>query len=952
MKHFVCLLLATCLSVAAFATIPPTNGVVTTESGEPLPGVNVVVKGTTTGTVTNANGQFSLPELPDGSVVTFHFVGFENYECPAGQNLKIVLFEETTALTEIMVTTQKRQQTPIEVPTAISAISGEDIQLMNVNQMDQMADYIPGLQVQIQSPNNPGYVIRGVTSDDGASYATPRISVFMDEVSISRSRGSVVELFDLERVEVAKGPQGTLFGRGAEIGAIHFLRKRPTNNFEAEIGLKYGSYNELGINGMLNTPIVKEKLANRFAFTYDAHDGYIENMIGDDLNGKKALAFRNSTRLYMGETWIADLILDFQHDDYPGTSFKSNIIPPVDANGNVGDTHFATAAALSHINHDLGIKRNVGGATLHIKGNLGKSLLNELSFSSITGYRGFFSDEYFDADGSYLPLLNCEEEEQGTQFSQEFRINLDKGDKFHGFVGASYFYEDSYQYVSTITDLQYLYPAMVGNIFGSTIKSQLGSITSALPSQYATMLESYLNQAFPESYDITQPVSSTPDIYGDLDAMMQQYVGASLDATLYNVFLQRVAQQQVLPAVLAQMGITEEIYAALPAEQQQQIQAVVMQQAQAAAGEQITSQVGTITATLQGISAIPLGRWGEQSTNYATNHAAEIYADASFKLAGGLSLALGLRGSYEKQTTEYLADCVAHPVFGTILYTPTVDADGNYVTLSKTKDYWSCVGRAALYYLFGRNNAYLSVSRGRRPGVISFNTTSLEEISLDPEIIWSYEAGIKGFALKNHLAYDFSVYYYDWSNFQTTRLSQEESASGALNYVADDAGKAHSFGIEAGLRYSPIKPLVIFGNYAYIDGKFNDEDDNGNPQEYAGNRFRLTPEHSFSLGIDYLQPLSKKMNLFVRPSYAYKSEVQFDDDNDPLLTQEGYGTLNFFAGVQFMPGKLGVDVGVYGKNILDEEYLVDAGNSGRTIGLPTFVAGAPSTFGAQIKVKF
>ena len=103
-------------------------------------------------------------------------------------------------LNEVIVTTQKKRQSAIEVPAAVSAVTGEGLGKLNLYQMDDMAMMVPGLQIQIQSPNNPGYVIRGVTDDDGASYSQPRVSVFLDGVSTSRSRASVTELYDLERV--------------------------------------------------------------------------------------------------------------------------------------------------------------------------------------------------------------------------------------------------------------------------------------------------------------------------------------------------------------------------------------------------------------------------------------------------------------------------------------------------------------------------------------------------------------------------------------------------------------------------------------------------------------------------------------------------------------------------------------------------------------------------------
>ena len=131
------------------------------------------------------------------------------------------------------------------------------------------------------------------------------------------------------------------------------------------------------------------------------------------MNGKSSIALRNSTRLFAGEKTIYDLVLDYQYDNYPGTSFKSKRLAPVG-----GDTDPNTAASLER-GKDLGIKRHVGGVTF-----LANHTINEnANLSSISGFRAFKSNENFDADGTYLPLLDCEENEKGTQFSQEVRLN-------------------------------------------------------------------------------------------------------------------------------------------------------------------------------------------------------------------------------------------------------------------------------------------------------------------------------------------------------------------------------------------------------------------------------------------------------------------------------------------------------------------------------------------------
>lgn len=924
------------VSVETDAHVIPVKGKVVNEQGEPLIGVNVRVKGTNTGTITDINGCFKLTLPQDGRLV-FSYIGYQELEQTAKDQaeLDVVLKEDAQTLNEVVVTTQKRRQTSIEVPTAVSALSGNTMARLNIKQMDEMAAFTPGLQVQIQSPNNPGYVIRGVTSDGGESYSQPRISVFMDGVSISRSQASVVELYDMERVEVVKGPQGTLFGRGAEIGAMHLLRNKPTSKLGGEVKLNYGTHNQRGAEGYLNTPL-NEKIANRFAFSYDAHDGYIDNLAGGKLNGKSAIAVRNSTRFLAGENTVMNLVLDYQHDNYPGTSFKNNTLAPQG-----GDTSPFTAAYLNG-GDDLGIKRHNGGAAFAIDHTLSPTL----KLASITGFRAYKSNENFDADGTYLNLLDCQENVKGNQFSQELRLNWDNGGKLAGFVGASYFYEHSQQNVQLYSNLQQTLPLVAGESFKNTINSLdlPATVTTGVVQGLGTQLDQ-LAAAYPPYADIIAGLK------GQLSAAIQSNLSTALtgvaaqwneqmnastwsatpnfysdiNSTVSSVLTQIFGSDAVKP-YLAQFGLTPEAVAA-----------------------QITSGVGTslTQAGLPAYSGVAIPEsYQENSTNYATNQAVDIFADLTWHITKQLNFTAGLRGTYEHQRTGYSSTSESVPLLGSSLLYQT--SDGKRVW--ESGNYYSWVGRAALNYMIGRNNIYASISRGRRPAVIAFNNRPDEVTRLKPEIIVSYEMGIKGVVLDSRLSYDLSLFYYDWIHFQSSRLTTDDN--GTKKYVADDAGKAHSLGAEVGLRYTFSPEVSVFGNYAYIDGKFNDEDGNGHVQEYAGNRFRLTPKSAAAVGIDVTLPVSRQATLYFRPTYSYKSKVYFENENSELLSQQGYGLFNANAGVLVKAPKYYYEVGLYGRNILNEKFLVDAGNSGNQIGFPTFVAGAPSVFGVSFKIGF
>lgn len=847
------------------------------------------------------------------------------------------------ALGEVVVTTQKRHQSTVEIPTSVSAVTGAMLSTLNVNQMDQVSAFIPGIQIQQQSPNNSGYAIRGVTSDDGTATSQPRVSVFLDGVSNFRTQSSQVELFDLDRVEVTKGPQGTLFGRGAEIGAIDIIRKKPTNKLSGELSVNGGTRGQFGVSGVLNTPIISNKLLNRFAFSYDRHDGYIKNEAGGRLNGKNSLALRNTTRLFATDNTKLDLTLDYQHDNYPGTSFKSKLFAPENGYSATEGTFDANSSANLEEGDWLGIKRNIGGGQL----SLSTRLTDSWTLNTITGVRGYNSKENFDADGTYLPLLKCTERASGVQASQEFRLNYDAGRNLKGFIGASYFFENVKQGVTLNTNMQYMYPAYVQSqiaalaggylnsatyqtivetvrnydfstipVYGSTLNAYKGVIADLLASKETEVLS--MAKAWFNSTSAGDKQTALPDFYGDIDTAVRGLISSipGIDQLLPG------ASGMGLGDILTLAGVTE--------------------------GNDLYPYV----QLLKGYSGAALSEnYAENMTNYAQNHAVDVFADASYTLAKGLTATLGVRGTYENQRSGYSSttDTSLDPItnlVGAFYYHPT---DGGAKVWTR-KTYWSWVGRFALNYMFKRNNVYASVSRGRRPGVIEFNNTPDEITKLKPEIIWNYEAGIKGYAMRN-LYYDLCLYYYDWYHFQSSVVADKEGTISKVNESVD-AGRAHSLGFEGTLRYAPCGVFNVFGTYAYNDAKFNDTDEDGNRQEYAGNRFRLTPKHSLSLGANLTLPTSKTAFVYFTPTYTWKSKVYFTDDNDEALTQKAYGLLNFTLGYHFAPGKVSYDVSAYGRNVLNTDYIVDAGNTGRNIGFPTYIGGAPSVFGVMLKVAF
>ena len=360
---------------------------------------------------------------------------------------------------EIIVTAQKSEQKISQVPITITAFSGPALRNLGVTQFDQLAAFVPGLNVQEQSPNNPGFVIRGVTSDSGSSQGAPAVTVYLNGVDVSRSRGSYFDLYDLERVEVVKGPQATLFGTAAAVGAVSIITAKPAKDTGGEIRAAFGNFNQRKVDGYFN--LGGDVLTARLAFAVKLRDGVVENIAGrpgsqtprgpeiDDLNGQGQYGARLSLR-YDKDDFLVDLVGTFDGQRAPGTAFKSGTFAPT--GGTTSPFSFAEVAGSPVSAAVLGgsqpeLKRNVYDVNLTAR----YTLSDTTSITQIIGYRRFDSNEVFDADGTQAWFLEFAEDASGEQISSETRINY-ASDTVRAFAGFNFFHETGSQRVPFSTE--------------------------------------------------------------------------------------------------------------------------------------------------------------------------------------------------------------------------------------------------------------------------------------------------------------------------------------------------------------------------------------------------------------------------------------------------------------------------------------------------------------------
>ncbi|PSJ39137.1 TonB-dependent receptor [Sphingomonas deserti] len=407
---------------------------------------------------------------------------------------------------EIFVTAQKIEQRAVDVPITISAISGAQMRELGVSDLDELSNYVPGLNIQEQSANNPGIVIRGITSDSGSSQQAARVTLYYNGVDISRSRGAYQDVYDIERIEVVKGPQATLFGTASTIGAISIISARPRPGFSGELTAGLGNLDQRLLSGHLNAG--NDVVAGRIAFAWKKRDGYVENLdpVQDDLNGQDQLGVRGSLRFTPSPDVTADLILTYDRQRNPGTAFITNRVPPASQTGVFGPAWLGGSPLSKEVLglSKLGLHRDVYDANF----TLAWDFADDWTLTTVNGYREFDSLEVFDADGTRAWFLEFAEDAKGHQINHETRFAYDNGESFRTSFGWNFFHEKNSQTVPFSSD-QRVFAACAARP-GPLCIAPDGSVPAAAVGAPIPYRSIYSNRGENDSYSVFADGTWTP----------------------------------------------------------------------------------------------------------------------------------------------------------------------------------------------------------------------------------------------------------------------------------------------------------------------------------------------------------------------------------------------------------------------------------------------------------
>ena len=397
-------------------------GSVVDQTGAPLPGVRVTIRGVADRTAdTGAAGDFAFPDLPEGDYeISAELSGFERQaravRVRAGERVTVSFTLRVAIVEETIVTAAKTGERDVQaIPMAISAVSNAD--LAPPGHPDHRE--APALAPSVTFSQNTGFgqlTIRGIGANVLFAGSDPSSAMYLDGVYLARPAMAFVQFLDLDRIEVLRGPQGTLYGRNAVGGAINLISRPPTNDLQASADFTAGNFGELRADARISGPLKRDRLMGSVAFARGVRDGYVRDLEHPDhpLGGDDVTAARGQLRMVFDRR--TNLLLSSDVDDQNGTPLTFNKVlaaKPGFQFDNPPDLHDVRASALAW------------NRTLHYgaTARLTSALTPATTLVSLTAYRNLDYEFFVDADITELDLLTTHQHERQHQLSEEITIS-------------------------------------------------------------------------------------------------------------------------------------------------------------------------------------------------------------------------------------------------------------------------------------------------------------------------------------------------------------------------------------------------------------------------------------------------------------------------------------------------------------------------------------------------
>jgi len=337
---------------------------------------------------------------------------------------------QTGALEEVVVTARKRTESLQEVPISVSVLTNVTMEKIGAHKVRDLEYVVPNLVFSGFWDTQASIAIRGVGDFTRNMGYEMRVGVYVDGIFAGRSGSANQELLDIERVEVLRGPQGTLFGKNTIAGAISLTTAKPDEKFGGYIDAEYGNYNLVTVKGSVNVPLITDKLYSKVSLIRRTRDGYVKNFFKGqkDAASLDYVIARAQFRAILGDKTEANLTLDYKDDSHEAYLGEPNV--------GIG---FDEAPKPQQLNTWL--------TPLNSSDAFSASLVVDHDFSSgysitsLTSYRNTDALARWEENHSSLRLFDVTFGDDDTQFSQELRLSSPQGERLSYVAGLYYWHQ-------------------------------------------------------------------------------------------------------------------------------------------------------------------------------------------------------------------------------------------------------------------------------------------------------------------------------------------------------------------------------------------------------------------------------------------------------------------------------------------------------------------------------
>ncbi len=810
----------------------------------------------------------------------------------------------------IVVTATKREQTLEEVPVAVSVTSSAEIERAQVRDLNDLQTLVPSLRVsQLQSSANTNFIIRGFGNGANNSGIEPSVGVFIDGVYRSRSAAQIGDLPNLQRVEVLRGPQSTLFGKNASAGVISIVTAAPQFEFGGSAELSYGNFDAIVAKADVTGPI-SDTLAFSIGGNYNKRDGYAINLAdGSRTNERNRWGTRGQLLFQPSDSASFRFIADYDKID-ENCCFVGNVLDGPTGNAIRGLGGRVNSGGINTYNEYYNF-----ASTNQIE-NFGFSLQGDLDFdalklTSISAYRESHALTNADSDFTSADLIgqNLGDVDIKT-ITQELRLTSDFDGPVNFLLGGYYFKEDigNKQALTFGRDFRNYASLLSGGAYSGlepTIRALAG-----LPAATATTQFGAQGQGRFEDWDYKNTAWS---LFGSVDWELTDRLvltgGFNYTKDKKNVLSNTVTTDVFSSVDLVRVGANAGIPATIPAGSfPGQTAALFPRTTPCATG----APAGTcnpflglrplqfIPPFLNIPNAVESGRTNDSDWSYSIRLAYEATDNINVYASYGTGFK-ATSWNLSIDSRPFAADFIP----GSAAQFPAPAA--------------SPIRTAA-----GAN--------------LPNNLTTGTRYA-NPENATVMEAGIK--ARWDNVAFNITVFDQSIKGFQGNAFI-------GTGFVLTNAGKQSTFGVEFDGSVSPIDPLRINLDFTYLDPKYD---------SYVGSAFgdlsgrqpAGIPELSMTIGATYTHEMANSNALILSADYHHEAQVALDDNPANSRYQREVNALN--ASLTYRVDS-GLQVTLWGRNLTDARYITTIFPSVAQAGSISGYPSAPRTYGASVKYKF